>query len=299
MRVKRPEHFRIYEPDGSGMSKVYYFDANENPTLVFETQSVRESKQQLDLYKRKNNLMQTRVEFPSGLYSETGATPNKVTFPVNKRFEMAEHIVKMVANGDITSVVLCGQGGVGKSFTVVNYLKQNNIRYKINRGAISPMELFKYLQDHKNDLIVFDDCDSVFQTESSTNILKAVLDTTGERTVSWYSGALDESYDPEFTFAGRIIFISNRLIERIPDPILSRAMCLDLSFTRDELVERMRELAPVICPKLTADQQLELIDHIAEYAHMFKNLSLRTLAKAYKILLSGAPNWKEMVLFAG
>lgn len=311
-RIAKKAAIKLYDVGPTGLAQAVYFAEDGSETVLLEMETLVALKKTIYDYKRDNNLMQVRVEvLHDQAYEKNsphiGEAKKKKRIPVNKRFAMAGEIIEMVLKDYIHSVVLCGQGGCGKSYTVLDILHKQGYEpkarpggkfYRHLRGSISPMELYKFLYDHRKDVIVFDDADSVFQTESSCNILKAILDTTGPRVVAWYSGALDDEVPSEYCFEGKVIFISNRVMERIPDPIQSRAMLLDLSFTKEELVHRMRELAPIMCPYLSEDQRSSLLDHIEEHVHMFKNVSLRTLSKAGKIVEANVTDWRDTVLFA-
>jgi hypothetical protein len=314
-RTPSKNYINLYDVGPDGRAKAVLFGEDGSETVLLEMSTLSELRKIIHDYKRDNGLQQILTTPMHGqFYSHNGVTKTAEEVkplprqPVNKRFSMAAEIIEMIINDYITSVVLCGQGGCGKSYTVLEILHKHGYQsrdsskdkyYKHLRGSVSPMELYKFLYMHKNELIVFDDADAVFQTETSCNILKAVLDTTGSRTVAWYSGALDDEIPNEFEFNGKIIFISNRVMDRIPNPIQSRAMLLDLSFTREELVHRMRELAPKMCPYLSERQRADLLDHIEKHVHVFKNISLRTLDKAAKIVKASKGDWKDTVLFAG
>lgn len=230
-------------------------------------------------------------------------------FDINKRFKMVEEVIRMVVKGYTDSIVICGKGGAGKSYTLFKVMNEMGMvetsdpfqanAYVTVKGALTTAELYKFIHDNRNATIVFDDCDAVFQNETTQNILKAVLDTTNVRRVTYLSPYLEkDGYESSFIFEGKIIFISNRSMDKIPEPIQSRAMLLDLDFNTDELIQRMRELAPIMVPNLTEDQAKELIDFISDNREQFKSLSLRTLLKSSKFIEAGCEGWRDLVQFA-
>ena len=94
--------------------------------------------------------------------------------------------------------ILClvGPPGVGKSHGVEKVLGKHDLiatlgerapKYEVVKGAMSAIglycKLFKYAD--KDNVIVFDDCDSVLQDELSLNILKAALDSKKTRRIHW------------------------------------------------------------------------------------------------------------------
>lgn len=236
----------------------------------------------------------------------------KHIFTINERFDMAKDIVDLVIDGKCLSVVLCGKGGLGKSYTVYDALSKkgydlthvDNLRgmsFVQVKGNVTKLHLYKLLYDARDRLIVFDDCDAVFKSEDTQNILKSALDTTGVRRITYLSNSLDQgssNYPMSFIFNGKIIFISNRKISEIPESIRSRSFILDLDFTPDELIERMYALVDKMLPELTQDQAKELIEYLDINKSFIKNFSLRTLLKAGTFVKAGLSNWKELTLYA-
>lgn len=203
---------------------------------------------------------------------------------VRDRFEMLGTLIKHVANGNLTSLVNTGQPGIGKTYTVLNILGalgyQEDVDYIFIKGHSSPFSLYKTLYDNQERLIVFDDCDSVFDTEIGANILKAVLDTTGSRKVSWKSNERTlGDYPDTFNFRGQVIFLSNLQLDAIPSAVLSRSVMLDLWLTPEEVVDllHLRKAAMAEDIGATVQQADEVIALIDKYRHTIPVLSLRTL----------------------
>lgn len=70
-----------------------------------------------------------------------------------------------------------------------NGLHKNKDYFYQSGGKVSPAELYRLLFMHRsaNEILVFDDMDSVFDNDISSNILKAALDSKPEREISWSS----------------------------------------------------------------------------------------------------------------
>jgi hypothetical protein len=214
---------------------------------------------------------------------------------VNKRFDYFYDLVEMCVMGDSKGVLVTGDGGVGKSWTVEKILEANELQedkdYTYIKGHISPLALYNVLYDNRGGLIIFDDCDSVFNTETSYNILKATLDVFAKRRkVSWQTagGAGVKVKAPTFEFEGCVIFLSNRNPDRLEDAFLSRVISVDLSMTPDEKIERMRQLIKVfsVDEGLDEDDCTIILDMLDKYKYTIRNLNIRTLRKAllvYKV----------------
>jgi hypothetical protein len=107
-------------------------------------------------------------------------------------FEDLADLTQMVAKGTGRSLVAYGGSGVGKSWTVIHKLEalglKKNKDFFVISGKITTASLYQTLFMHrKNTLIVFDDCDSAFDSDDSAQLLKAALDSYDKRTITWLS----------------------------------------------------------------------------------------------------------------
>ena len=62
-------------------------------------------------------------------------------FPINQRFGFVESVVSMVAKGVQASAVITGEGGLGKTFTVLKVLKEEGFQ-DLNDAEIGAKNLF-------------------------------------------------------------------------------------------------------------------------------------------------------------
>jgi hypothetical protein len=250
--------------------------------------------------------------------AESGeATPAAPTsrFSINQRFGFVSDMVAMLCKGDQASVVICGPGGLGKSYTVTDALAKNGMAdmtvldefavgtkvnmeksYRVIKGYSTPKGLYRALYENKDGVIVFDDCDSVLKDPVSLNLLKGALDSYSKRIISWRADIRDEDLPTTFEFKGRVVFISNLGSDKIDQAIISRSMAVDLSMTKEQKVERMQYLLdqPGFMPEVAKTVKQEALDLINSVRDSVKELSLRTLIQVTKIRASGGANWKDL-----
>lgn len=67
------------------------------------------------------------VEGRQDMHQHDVHTEESMEFPINTRFEMLETLVKMIVMKNIPSLVITGEGGLGKTFTVKKVLKDHNL----------------------------------------------------------------------------------------------------------------------------------------------------------------------------
>ena len=144
---------------------------------------------------------------------------------MRERFDMLEDMTRATKKGDVRAMIVSGPPGVGKSFGVEKVLGKHELiaqlgdrpaKYQVVKGAMSAIGLYCKLFNYadKDNVLVFDDCDSIFTDELSLNILKAALDSKKNRTIHWNTDSFklrNEGVPDSFNFQGGAIFITNIL----------------------------------------------------------------------------------------
>ena len=142
---------------------------------------------------------------------------------IEQRFDILHQMTRATISGDVRAMIVVGPPGVGKSYGVEFELEKSGlfdkisgkkIKYEVVKGAMTPIGLYCTLYRHSdaNNVLVFDDCDSVFQDELALNILKAALDSGKKRKIHWNSDSAmlrREGVPDVFDFNGGCIFITN------------------------------------------------------------------------------------------
>lgn len=239
---------------------------------------------------------------------DAGENPS-VEFDINERFLFLTHIVGMVAKGETNAAIIVGQGGLGKTHTVIESLRDSGFSdidkmiseapegahfkraktFKFIKGYSTGKHLYRQLYEGNDSVIVFDDCDSIQKDMNSLNILKSALDSYGTRVVSWGAEPINGSDLPtSFIFTGRIIFISNMAMRTWDSAVKSRCMTVDVHMTKAQIMDRMRHMveSDTFMPEYDQEmkeQALEIIDTCKDH---IKDLNLRTLVKATQARVS-------------
>jgi hypothetical protein len=214
-------------------------------------------------------------------------------------FDDLETYIEMVINGEMNSLLLTGQAGVGKTFLVTRTLQENgkkrNEDYFKVTGKTTAAGMFMTLYEYNGKIILFDDCDSVFRDDNAINVLKGALDTAKIREISWNSAVPLKTADKrtvpkKFDFTGKVIFISNLARKKIDPAIRSRAFMLEIALTKDDMISRMWSLLPkveipsgAVVKGTMKDKAMNLLTAAAEET-VDVELSLRTLLKAIAIV---------------
>lgn len=238
-------------------------------------------------------------------------------FGINKRFEFVQQMVTMVGKKTIASAIITGQGGLGKTHTVLKSLKAQGLidttdlasfeegykfnsskSYRVVKGYSTAKGLYRTLFEGNGQVLVFDDCDSVLKDPVALNLLKGALDSYGERWISWNADMKDEDLPRSFKFTGSIVFISNMDSDRIDQAVKSRAMCVDLSMTQMQKLERMEVIMKEdeFLPEYSIGMKQDALNLLKEVANTVDNLSLRSLIAVTKIRAENE-NWKDLARY--
>lgn len=242
-------------------------------------------------------------------------------FDVNTRFAFIEKVVNMVVKGESKSVIISGSGGLGKTYTVLECLKRAKLvnvddveenqgleelgiaehaigDYKVVKGFTTPKSLYRLLYECREKIVIFDDCDSVWDNPTTVSILKAALDSYETRRISWlteFAGMSGEEELPKtFEFKGKIIFVSNLTLAELDQAVLSRCLYVDVSMNADEKIDRIKAISKDIRPDMTDKQKNAAIDLLIKHKDAIGDLNIRTFLKVLEIQHANSKHWEEL-----
>jgi DNA-binding NarL/FixJ family response regulator len=241
---------------------------------------------------------------------------------MRERFDILEDMTRAVKKGEVRAMIVSGAPGVGKSFGVEKVLAPHALlsdiandsklkKFEIVKGAMSAIGLYKKLYEFSDRkcILVFDDCDSVLLDDIALNILKAALDTSKKRVISWNTDSrslIAEGVPNSFEYKGGAIFITNINFANIKSKKLqdhlaaleSRCHYIDLTIhtERDKML-RIRQIVADGMLKdyeFTTEQEAELVEFVAHNKARLRELSLRTVLKAADLIKSFPTRWQRV-----
>ena len=239
---------------------------------------------------------------------------------LRERFNILEDMTRACKKGDVRAMIVSGPPGVGKSFGVEKVLGKHDMiatlgerpaKYQVVKGAMSAIGLYCKLYNYadKDNVLVFDDCDSVLLDDLSLNILKAALDSKKSRTIHWNTDSFklrNEGVPDSFEFKGSAIFITNIKFDNVKskkmrdhlEAIESRCHYIDLTIdTEREKMLRIKQIVKdgmLTAHALPAETHEEVIDFIDVNKKKLRELSLRTVLKVADLAKAFPNNWQAM-----
>lgn len=274
-------------------------------------------------------------------------TEEEIDARISETFEVLEKITSAVSKGYMKSIIISGAAGMGKSKKVVDVLEKEGLVEKytltegmsfvedeengnhdeenrfideiletgkkvfdVSKGHITASALFEllYRNRYENCTLVLDDIDSIFHDEKALNILKAALDTSEKRRITWASmGGRRDGVPSVFEYKGNIIFISNKDFDNMKEKasvgkhieaLMSRCLFLNLKInTVKEKIIRIKQVA--IKEGLfdhngvtDIEKQKEIMEWVKTNSNNFRELSLRTIVHISSI--SKMDGWKKI-----
>lgn len=217
---------------------------------------------------------------------------------ITEKFDLLSYLVKGVSTRHMRGLVVGGAPGIGKTWSIMETLRSYSKSKKPKRikhmsGHVTPSATYKTLEEYRDQdsIIVFDDCDNVFQDVKSLNLLKAATDSSRIRTISWES---DRQQTPSFDFDGGIIVISNG---RFSGPhykaFLDRVHYYDMDVSTGEKLAKINNTA-LKSGEVNATIGQEIVDYLFENQGYIDYVSLRTFYKVAQLAKMAPTKWKEL-----
>ena len=248
-------------------------------------------------------------------------TDEEVIARIGERFDILDQMTKATIAGDVRAMIVVGPPGVGKSYGVEKQLEHSGlfdqlsgrrVKYEVIKGAMTPIGLYCTLYKHsdRNNVIVFDDCDSVFQDDLSLNILKAALDSGKKRRIYWNSDSAmlrREGVPDMFDFKGSCIFITNLQFQNLKSKKLQdhlealQSRCHFIDLTLNTLRDRFLRIKQIYLKgELFADYDFspeqgdEVIAFMETNQNRLREISLRMALKIADLTKVSSDNWKAL-----
>jgi hypothetical protein len=247
-------------------------------------------------------------------------TDEEIVERLRGRFEVLKDMTRAVKEGNVRAMIVTGPPGVGKSFGVDEVLSKDDLfdmmgqrkpKYEIVKGAMSAIGLYSKLYEYseKGNVIVFDDCDSVLLDDLSLNILKAALDSSSKRTISWNTDSRilrSEGIPDRFEFKAGAIFITNIKFENVRSKKLQdhlaalESRCHYIDLQMDTTREKCLRIKQIVTDGMLDSyefediQRDEVVDFVIANQDKMRELSLRTVLKIADLRKSFSNNWKAM-----
>lgn len=245
-------------------------------------------------------------------------TREELATHIRKRFNVLTTLANGITAGNVRALIISGAAGVGKTFELEKKLtaarRDGDIdTYETIKGSISAVVLYEMLYNNREEgqVLLLDDTDSVFADDECLNLLKAALDTSKVRKISWAKASrylADSDIPQSFEYEGQIVFITNtnpdaviakggRLAPHM-SALLSRSVFLDLGIhdsasimIRVEQVLSESNLAEEL--KLTKGETKAIIEWMNSNITKLRSVSIRTVIQLAGFIKT-SDEWQDL-----
>jgi hypothetical protein len=198
-----------------------------------------------------------------------------------------EAFLRGFAHGHLNLLILLGGPGLGKSQKLRQVLG-NPVCWL--EGSASAFGIYRQLWEHRHQLVVLDDVDSLYADRDGVRLLKSLAQTDPTKTVAWHSEARALQRDAiprQFRTCSRVAILGNRWRTGNADVAALQDRGHVVVFQPSAL-EVHQEAA-----RWFWDQ--EVFDFVSQCLHLFSQPSLRHYVAAWELKRAGV-DWRGLVL---
>lgn len=229
---------------------------------------------------------------------------------LEKKFQAIRDRTTLCVEGFGNGAYIWGEGGIGKSFSVIECLRNLRVQYIIHNTRLSAPAFCNSLEIHRKHVHVCEDVENIFTERTTMNLLRSALwgqkDRSGKQQRIITYGI--HPAERVFEFEGQIIFTGNRPLLDIPElrALATRIPMIHLAVTRPEILALMKKMAlggyRSDKGELTPAKCSEVLEYMISEYPSDRMFDVRILIRCFddrlgvaKLGASISSSWKELV----
>ncbi len=174
---------------------------------------------------------------------DSPTTDREALDSLDRKLKLVSDRVTAVVHGYQTGLYLCGAGGLGKTYNVIQELKRLGADFRTFNTRMTGKGLFRELEKAPEAVHLLEDIERLTDDRDGQSILRAALwaQPGCDRVVTWTTAAGDQ----RFTFKGGIIMLANRPLSDLPElrALATRIAVHRLEISEAEMVAQIRNIA--------------------------------------------------------
>jgi hypothetical protein len=217
----------------------------------------------------------------------------------------------MVSRGINFGCVIEGSGGTGKTYRVINRLKDVDYAYTDSFTTPQAFYIWMFRNRHKEVLII-DDVAGFMNNDKVLAFLKGGLwEVNGQRIIHYMTtkpmqDELGNFVPNAFILNARMVIITNKLNKKNPhlNAVLTRVNYCRVEIDHEELMEILKQVTEKDYPGLSLDERMEVFKFIEDNtSDSNDDLNIRSLIKCfqhkiYSNQVGDKDLWKRLALLS-
>lgn len=213
-------------------------------------------------------------------------------FVYMKQFDILKHYFNSLIRSDNKHLcIFTGKTGIGKSEAIRNFCNEignYGDKWIMFNGYITTLELYHYLYENQNKIVIFDDVGTLFEDNKKIQIIMSAV--YEPRNVMYGTTTEKLKYPACFKFNGKIIILCNKIPKSVPKALLNRAIVYNLEFNHNEMIDFMYAIAD------KRGYPKEVVDFIRDNSSFYHELNIRILEKIVDYYRFCPENWVQMAI---
>lgn len=222
----------------------------------------------------------------------------KNEFSLNHVETIGRLLKTMRASDKMHALMIFGSAGWGKSTTVDEALRLSGADSCTLGSYSTPLNLFNFLHEHSNQIVVIDDSSGIYNEPSSMALLKAATWAQGRPRIIQWGSTTGKAMAEEFEFFGKIVIVGNSFPSTSDaEAVKSRAFHYQIEIS----VEKAKLLLRSAADNKKWYRNTKQANRVAEFLCRILNssnlsqISYRTLQMGYELAEHNPDDW-EMLL---
>ena len=159
--------------------------------------------------------------------------------------------VAAVCGGLQTGLIVTGEGGIGKSFHVLEELQHRGVAFRHHQGRVTARGLFDQMALNPDQVHLIEDAESLFDDKNFTGLMRNALHSQSEerhplRVLTWViaNGRNAPAPDP-VQFRGGVIIVGNVKMNNASADfraLETRCPCIEIEATDTEILAMMMKI---------------------------------------------------------
>jgi len=225
--------------------------------------------------------------------------------PRVKESEMLK-LLDLVADGLEHGIVISGSGGTGKTYNIVEHLKEKETPFIYANNHTTPLGMYMLLYENRDTLLILDDVDGILQNKKIVSLLKAVLGKVGKKGDRIVSYTTTSPVMEKMMLPSRFLHKSGLVIITNESPadnlsvkaLLSRCLTYNLEYTYEEKIFKVRSiLEGDLFKKYSALERESVLKFFEEQiSPSTRNFSLRFVGQFLSMCKAHPKDWQQLAL---